>query len=251
LIPAGEAQRGYSIQFRCSEGCNDCCILRGYGGLEGTMTDPGTGATVTLSGADFGKEGAMEIETWELPKISKLIRKLKNRVDERGRPIQYRLLPARGVSAKGARAPEVVISYFLMGRDPDGNMCPFLSTANENKRLPDSTLKCSIYEDRPLQCRAYPVRAIYSSRSNSKRLAELDQGCEWVIERLIKGDNSLSQPFPIDRVRGLDYGSRMRLQRADRFDTSKTTLWAYATGTFGRGERPAVVHEGWVDVGWG
>lgn len=35
----------------------------------------------------LGKEGVVEIEAWELPKVIKLIRKMRNRVDENGRPI--------------------------------------------------------------------------------------------------------------------------------------------------------------------
>jgi Fe-S-cluster containining protein len=227
-----------------------CCIIRDYPGIR-LVRDPKSGETLQIRPESMGKEGIVELEEWELPKMMKLARKLKKRVDETGKPIPYRFLPARGVSLRGAKAPEKVISYWLMGRYDDGDMCPFLSTPAENLRTEDGTLKCLIYEDRPLQCRAYPIHATYTDRITGEKVAELDQGCEWVIEMSMMGEDRVQAQFPLDLIRNLDYGSFARLRAGIRLDSNRTTLWAHPTAFYGRGEKPKDEIQGWVEVGWG
>ena len=214
--------------------------------------DPVTGRRISVSPRALGKDGIVEIEAWKLPRMIKLGKKLGRRIDENGKPIEYKFLPAKGVSPKGAKGPEVVISYWLMGRKEDGTMCPFLSTSAENIRTEDGTLKCLIYEDRPLPCRAYPVHAIYTWQTNGSKMASLDQRCDWVVEQATSGLRRASQPFPPDLIKGLDYGSFARLQSwiGDRFNRKETTLWRHATEVFGKGEKPPDAIEGWVNVGW-
>jgi len=171
-------------------------------------------------------------------------------VDEEGKPVEYRVLPARGVGPKGAAGPEVIISYWLMGRNEDGDTCPFLSTPAENRRTSDGTLKCLIYDERPLQCRAYPVHMMYTDRIAGEKMAVLDQGCQWVMEEVMKGEARVEHPFRIDLIKNLDYGSLVRLQSGNKFDKDRT-LWAHPTGTYGRNEKPDVVLEDWVDIGSG
>jgi Fe-S-cluster containining protein len=238
-----------NLVFRCSSRCNVCCVIRDYPKIY-EVRDVKTGERVPIRPELLGMEGMVEIEPWELPKIQKLAKKMKGRVDEEGKPIRYRILPARGVSAKGAAAPEVVISYWLMGRYDDGDMCPFLSTPAENQRTSDGTLKCLIYDERPLQCRAYPVHMMYTDRIAGEKMAVLDQGCQWVMEEVMKGEARVEHPFRIDLIKNLDYGSLVRLQSGNKFDKDRT-LWAHPTGTYGRNEKPDVVLEDWVDIGSG
>jgi len=240
------AEAGQNVLFRCSSGCNMCCINRGYPGIS-AVRDAKSGEVVQISPQSLGKEGMVELQAWELPKVMKLAKKLKRRVDEAGRPIRYGFLPAKGVSRKGAAAPERVLSYWLMGRFDDGNMCPFLSTPAENLRTEDGALKCLIYQERPLQCRAYPVHSMYVDTVTEEKVAQLDVGCRWVAERALKGEWMVAQAFPIDSMRNLDYGSFARLH-SETFDPSRTTFWAHPTGVFGKGQKPEHVIDSWVEV---
>jgi Fe-S-cluster containining protein len=240
----------HNLVFRCSKRCTVCCVIRDYPKTY-EVHDAETGERVPIRPETLGKEGIVEIEAWELPKILKLARKLKGRVDEEGKPIRYRVLPARGIGARGAPGPEVVISYWLMGRNEGGDMCPFLSTPAENRRTSDGTLKCMIYDERPLQCRAYPVHLVYTDRITGDKMAVLDQGCQWVMEELMKGETRVEHPFRIDLIKNLDYGSLVRLQSGNKFSKKGTTLWVHPTGVYGKNERPEVVLEDWVDIGFG
>jgi Fe-S-cluster containining protein len=239
-----------NLMFRCISRCNVCCVIRDYPRIS-QVRDAKTGEFVPIRPESLGKEGTVEIEAWELPKILKLSRKLKGRVDEEGKPIKYTILPARGVGPRSAAGPETVISYWLMGRFEDGDMCPFLSTPAENLRTEDGTLKCLIYDERPLQCRAYPVHMVYTDRITGDKMAVLDQGCQWVMEGLMKGKSWVGQPLRTDMVRNLDYGSLIRLQSGNRFSKPGITLWARPTGIYGKNEKPDVTLEEWVDIGFG
>ncbi len=190
----------------------------------------------------------MEIEAWEMPRILRLAKRMKERKDEKGQPIKYKFLPAWAVAPRGAMAPERIISYWLMGRLENGDMCPFLSTPDENIRTEDGTLKCLIYEERPLQCKAYPVHAIYLDKMAGEKVARLDMGCQSVMEMLMKGDQRLSRPVPMSLLRGLDFGSLVRLQSGNKVDSKRDSLWAYPTGVFEDGKKPELVIDGWVEV---
>jgi Fe-S-cluster containining protein len=245
------AEAGPSLSFRCLGGCNTCCVVRGYLPVN-SIRDSKSGKRTPIGPRAMGKEGMVEIEAWKLPRMIKLSRKLGIRLDEQGKPIRYDFLPAKGVSLRGAKAPESVISHWLMGRKEDGSVCPFLSTPAENLRTAGGTLKCLIYEERPLPCRAYPLHAVYTWETTGAKMASLDHGCGWVVDQTARGQQRVSQPFPLDVVKGLDYGSFARLQSLTkgRFDTSKTTLWERATGVYGKDEKPGDAIEGWVDIGW-
>ncbi len=240
-----------AIRFRCISGCNTCCVVRGYLSIYSRL-DPETGTRFPIDPRAMGKEGIVEVEAWKLPRMVKLGRKMGRRTDDKGRPIEYNFLPAKAVSAKGAKAPETVISYWLMGRDEYGDTCPFLSTSAENVRTPDGTLKCLIYEERPLPCRAYPVHAVYTWETTGARTAALDRNCDWLKDGKLEGSRRASKPFPLDLVKGLDYGSFARLQSstAGRYDKTTTALWRCATGVFGKEGRPAHTIEGWIKVDW-
>ena len=241
------ASEDRGIAFRCSSGCNVCCITRGYPQID-IVRDPNTRSFVQIKPESMGKEGMVEVEAWELPKMLKLAKKLSRRVDEKGKPIQYRFLPARAVGPLGAKAPEQIISYWLMGRFEDGDMCPFLSTPAEDRRTEDGMLKCLIYDERPLQCRAYPVHQVFTDRITGEKMVELDKGCQRVMEMLIKGERRVGQPIPLSLTRGLDHGAMARLHSGYRFDPNQTAFWAYPTGVFGEGEKPDLVIDGWAEV---
>jgi hypothetical protein len=92
---------------------------------------------------------------------------------------------------------------------------------------------------------------VYTDRITGDKMAVLDQGCQWVMEELMKGETRVEHPFRIDLIKNLDYGSLVRLQSGNKFSKEGTTLWAHPTGVYGKNERPEVVLEDWVDIGFG
>src|SRR5574337_15816 len=66
------------------------------------------------------------------------------------------ILPRIGISETESDEPQSILAYQMMGKDLDGNTCPFLDTES-GKRSPHGGYACKIYENRPLACRAYPV----------------------------------------------------------------------------------------------
>ncbi|HVP23314.1 MAG TPA: YkgJ family cysteine cluster protein, partial [Conexivisphaerales archaeon] len=236
-----------ALPFRCVDGCSVCCVIRDYPRIY-AVRDLSSGRTVVIDPRSLGKEGMVELEAWEMPKIAKLARKLRNRVDEKGNRISYRFLPAWGLGPKGAKGPDSVISYWLMGRDEDGEICPFLSTEAENSRTANGTLRCLIYEERPLQCRAYPVHAVSIDKITGEKMVELDQGCQWVMEMEISGESRVAGPFPQELMKEMDYGAFARLQSESRIDPRANSLWVHPTGVFERGEKPGKVFDGWMEI---
>jgi len=121
------------MQFKCVEGCSDCCIYREY-----------------YPDKSFGKVGVLVLPS-EKDRLEELARNLGKRIT---------ILPRIGVGSEyrdGKKTgPKRVIAYQLMGARSDGDLCPFLDVESE-ERSPHGGYKCMIYEKRPLACRAYPV----------------------------------------------------------------------------------------------
>jgi Fe-S-cluster containining protein len=237
--------------FRCLDGCDYCCVWRDYPIKRNAMTfDLAARRYVPVYGKSLGKGGA-GLMPWELPKIKKLIKQMGNRHDENGKPIEYKITPATGIGKKGAKSPEVILSYRLMGRNEDGNICPFLSTIEEDKRTENGALKCLIYEERPLECRAYPVEAVVTNKQGN-RMVKIDDVCQWVVLRASKGDDWARKPFPSNAILGLDFGSMLRIQQGfySGVDMKEMTYWRYASGVYNMSERPANPYTGWVEWAW-
>lgn len=142
IAQVSEAEDGRAGRFECVENCSDCCVEREY-----------------YPSVKFGKIGVLLLPD-EAARIGRL-------ADARG--LDVRIVPRIGVSRRargaGARAPDEVIAYQMMGADEDGNTCPFL---DPSARSPHGGLACSIYGDRPLACRAYPVESIAPVRLDGR-----------------------------------------------------------------------------------
>src|SRR5919199_772264 len=117
-------------KFSCIKECSDCCIYREY-----------------YPSVEYGKIGVL-IMPEERPKI----------IDMAARNgIVIKIIPRLGIgmNAKGD-GPKRIIAYQMMGKNLNGNFCPFLET-NSSQRSPHGGLICKIYDQRPLACVAYPV----------------------------------------------------------------------------------------------
>lgn len=194
-------------RFECVEGCSDCCVEREY-----------------YPSVKFGKIGVLLLPD-EAARIGRLAA---------ARGLDISIVPRIGVSRRargvGAGAPDEVITYQMMGADEDGNTCPFL---DPSARSPHGGLACSIYGDRPLACRAYPVESAAPVRLDGKC-----RFCE-ACPAAASGDGAAA-------VAGLDGElEALALIRAGMDGRGRgRAVWRYATGV-GRQEDAGRIRRGW------
>jgi len=190
-------------EFSCVQDCSDCCIYRDY-----------------YPSKRYGKIGVLLLPE-ERAKVERLAREMN---------IKVRIIPRIAI---GRESPEKIIAYQMMGKNDDGNLCPFLEIEG-NERSPHGGLKCNIYSERPLACRAYPVIDTIGKSTKldshcqfckkfSKTMAS-SEGLEQEIEALAKIKASVTADNYVD-------------------ENNDITIWRYATSTGGsRGLLP----EGWI-----
>src|SRR5919199_5315659 len=118
------------MKFSCINECSDCCIYREY-----------------YPSVEYGKIGVLI-----MPEERSKIRDIAAR-----NGIYIKIIPRLGIgmNAKGD-GPKKIIAYQMMGKNLNGNYCPFLET-NSSQRSPHGGLMCRVYDQRPLACVAYPV----------------------------------------------------------------------------------------------
>ncbi|MDE1862894.1 MAG: YkgJ family cysteine cluster protein [Thaumarchaeota archaeon] len=182
------------MDFYCVDGCSKCCIEREY-----------------YPSIKFGKIGVLILPS-EMEKIDLLARR---------HSISVTILPRVGISRKPDR-PEKILAYQLMGRESNGNTCPFLDTESD-ERSPHGGHKCKIYQDRPLACRAYPLI--------DSLPPTLDPKCKFCEKCSTADGNINSEIESLSLIQGeMNAGGRY--------------IWRYATGI---GE-PS--HKKQVETGW-
>ncbi len=184
-------------KFECVRDCSECCIKREY-----------------YPSKRFGKIGVL------------ILPGEKNRIEKMAgdRKIKVTILPRIGLSDAGAAGPEKILAYQMMGRQQNGDVCPFLDT-DSPKRSPHNGFTCMIYNERPLACRAYPV-------IESDPL-ELDSKCTFCRECGSAGSNLDSEIAAISEIKA-------KMQADGQ-------VWRYATGT-GEAEDRRIIQTGWIRV---
>lgn len=187
-------------KFNCVQGCSDCCIYREY-----------------YPNVAFGKIGVLLLPD-EKEKMGALAR-------DNG--VNVKIIPRLAV---GRQSPETIIAYQMMGKNTDGDLCPFLDTES-GARSPHGGFACRIYDDRPLACRAYPVLG------NAGKEANLDEHCQFCkkLSTTIASLSSVQQ----------EVGALERIKNAVRKGESQN-LWRYATGTGNPDDKGRLLPEGWV-----
>jgi len=183
------------LDFTCIESCSECCISREY--------------YPTLK---FGKVGVLV-----LPEEKNSIEKLAER-----HGISITILPRIGISETKSEKPTIVLAYQLMGKDLDGNTCPFLEM-DSAERSPHGGYKCKIYQDRPLACRAYPI--IESSPVTSDSKCKFCESCGTPSGKI---ESELESLIAIKK----------------RMATTAPNIWRYATG-IGEIEYKSRIKSGW------
>lgn len=184
------------MEFRCVQDCSQCCIQREY-----------------YPSKEFGKIGVLI-----LPEEKDRIMRLAE-----GMNLQITILPRIGVSERGDAGPRKVIAYQMMGRDPDGNTCPFLDTESE-KRAEHGGRMCRIYPDRPLACSAYPL--------TETSPVTLDERCKFCKECGSADAN-------------LDSETESLITIKSKMSHGLPVIWRYATGV-GEEEDRRLFKTGWI-----
>lgn len=186
------------MDFSCVAECAKCCIEREY-----------------YPTIKFGKIGVLV-----MPDEKKQIESLAEKND-----LNVTVLPRIGVSEVESKEPQTILAYQMMGRESNGNTCPFLDTES-SKRSPHGGYACKIYENRPLACRAYPV--IQSVPINLDPKCKFCENCETPSGNV---DSELESLIQIQK----------------KMDTKARYIWRYATG-IGESKDKDLIKTGWFLV---
>ncbi|HEU5488234.1 MAG TPA: YkgJ family cysteine cluster protein [Candidatus Nitrosotalea sp.] len=186
------------MDFSCVEGCSQCCIEREY-----------------YPTKKFGKIGVLV-----MPDEKK---QLESLAETHG--IAITILPRIGISETKSDEPHSILAYQMMGKDLDGNTCPFLDVESD-KRSPHGGYVCKIYENRPLACRAYPV-------IQSMPLS-IDSKCKFC-------ENCGTPSGNVDS----ELESLIQIQK--KMETKAQYIWRFATGV-GEFEDKDMIETGWFLV---
>jgi len=114
------------VNFECVRDCSKCCIEREY-----------------YPTTKFGKVGVLILPE-EKEKIESYAK---------NHNLKITILPRIAFTWK-SDGPTTIIAYQLMGKESNGNTCPFLDTESI-ERSPHGGYMCKIYQNRPLACKAY------------------------------------------------------------------------------------------------
>jgi uncharacterized protein len=191
-------------KFKCVEGCSDCCINREY-----------------FPSKEFGKIGVLL-----LPKEKKMIEHLAET-----KKVNVKILPRIGVGMNGKEeGPESILVYQLMGRERDGNICPFLET-DGSERSPHGGARCSIYDERPAACKAYPLVNI------DPTISTLDSKCGFCVST---NENKVCNLGLSNEIEALN-----EIIVSTSADES-TCLWRYATNVGDGCDEGLLLPEGWI-----
>lgn len=195
------------IKFSCIDGCSDCCMSREY-----------------YPSVEFGKIGVLL-----LPK-EKIIYERLSRLTK----IRLNILPRVGIGLnKEANGPQGILAYQMMGKEINGNTCPFLNLS-PNEKAPHGGLSCSIYSFRPLACRAFPI---VDERDNNS--ITLDNKCTFCKEKTnVVSPNGLKNELLSIR----------EIKSFLEFDITDIPLWRYATGIGEHKDADLLYPPGWVRI---
>jgi len=183
------------MDFRCIQDCSQCCIEREY-----------------YPSKRFGKVGVLILPE-EKERIEALA--IKN-------GLEISIIPRIGISNSQSEKPEKILAYQMMGKEENGNTCPFLDTES-GKKSPHGGFPCKIYENRPLACRAYPV-----IESNP---IQLDSKCKFCQEHGSADKNLNSELESLLKIK-------------TKMTTKASFVWRYATG-IGEARDKDEIQSGW------
>ncbi len=183
------------MEFNCITDCSQCCIEREY-----------------YPTTKFGKIGVLILPE-EKEKIEYLA-KINN--------LKIEIIPRIGISNNRIN-PSKILAYQLMGKEKNGNTCPFLDTETE-KRSPHGGFSCKIYKQRPLACRTYPLIELEP--------ITLDQKCQFCKEHCSADQNLNSEMESLVKIQ-------------TKMTTDASFVWRFATG-IGEESDKEQIEKGWI-----
>ena len=161
-----------------------------------------------------------------MPEEKEIIEKLAKKLE-----IKVKILPRIAI---GREFPEKVIVYQMMGKNADGDLCPFLDVDGAGKS-PHGGYNCKVYSERPLACRAYPVIDI----SKSATLDDHCQFCKKFSTTKVAADGIQKEIEALTKIK-----ASVTAGDDDDNDISRN-VWRYATAT-GKAGDIIMLPEGWV-----
>ena len=183
------------MEFKCVTDCSQCCIEREY-----------------YPTKKFGKIGVLILPE-EKEKIEQLAK-----IHE----LKIEILPRIGTSNEKLIPPKI-LAYQLMGKEQNGNTCPFLDTETKN-RSPHGGFSCKIYNQRPLACMTYPlIESIPIT---------LDQKCKFCKEHGSANQNLNSEVESLVKIK-------------TKMTTDAPIIWRFATGV-GEESDKNQIERGWM-----
>jgi Fe-S-cluster containining protein len=198
-------------KFSCIDECSDCCIYREY-----------------YPSIEYGKIGVL------------LLPNEKQRIETYAKELgmEITILPRVGIGKKKSKnEPETIIAYQLMGKNSNGEVCPFLKMEGL-ERSPHGGYKCAIYNKRPLACSAYPVNI------ENKESVILDRKCKFCRVNNKDGEQADGMEIPKFSVR-MEIIALRKIQNSTLADTS-VEIWRYATGIGEKEKKEHFYPRGWV-----
>jgi Fe-S-cluster containining protein len=197
-------------KFSCISECSDCCKYREY-----------------YPSTEYGKIGVLILPD-EKQKIERYAREMG---------LVITILPRLGIGLNRSRSgPRTIIAYQLMGKEFDGNICPFLNLDNKRKS-PHGGLLCKIYDKKPIACTAYPVN------HKDKRIVTLDSKCKYC--KVNNGDDMTTCSRTSKYGLETEIGALVKIQRSIHVD-EKTDVWRYATQIGEQEKQSKFYPRGWV-----
>jgi Fe-S-cluster containining protein len=146
--------------------------------------------------------------------------------------IKVRILPRLAI---GKEFPEKVIAYQMMGKNVDGDLCPFLDVES-NEKSPHGGYNCRIYSERPLACRAYPVIDV----SKEATLDDHCQFCKKFSTSKVAIDGIQKEIEALAKIKA-------SVTVGDDGNGNGSNVWRYATATGKPSDIMIMLPEGWVE----
>lgn len=197
-------------KFSCISECSDCCIYREY-----------------YPSIEYGKVGVLILPD-EKQRIERYAKKMG---------LEITILPRLGIGTNRSKnGPETIIAYQLMGKNSDGNLCPFLDIESL-ERSPHGGFKCRIYDKKPGACTAYPVN------EEDKKTVTLDSKCKFCQVNNNEDLTGCTKAYKYDL--GKEVQALRRIQRCIQVDEI-IDIWRYATGIGEQEKQNEFYSQGWV-----
>jgi len=191
-------------KFSCIETCSDCCIYREY-----------------YPSLEYGKIGVL------------ILPEEKSRIMDQIRitEVKVNIIPRLGIGKnRKGDGPKRIVAYQMMGKNADGNLCPFLEMDNPQKS-PHGGFRCKIYENRPLACRAYPIL-----EENNKTVT-LDNKCQFC--------HKFSSPYDRNSLHE-EIKALTKIKAQFSSVNEKVEVWRYATSIGDEKIKHKLLPAGWI-----